>query len=70
MAYVNTTRIAGFNLTERFAALRADIAARVAHNRAYRTTFNELSSMTDRELADIGVSRSMINEIARQAAEL
>jgi len=69
MVYVNTSRIAGFNLIERFAALRADIATRVSQSRAYRATFNELSAMTDRELADIGVARSMIHEISRQAAE-
>lgn len=49
------------------AALRgmADVAAR---NRAYRKTEKELSSLTNRELADIGISRWDIPRIARQQA--
>ncbi|WP_323035237.1 DUF1127 domain-containing protein [Pararhodobacter sp.] len=36
---------------------------------AYANTFEELSMLSDRDLADIGVSRSDISEIAAQAAE-
>lgn len=68
MAYVNTNRTAGFNLIERLADLRFAIAHRIARSRAYTTTLNELSAMTDRELADIGIARSMIPEIAMRAA--
>lgn len=47
------------------AALRgmADVAAR---NRSYRRIEKELSSLTNRELADIGISRWDIPRIARQ----
>ena len=68
MAYINITRTAGFNLTERFNTLRAEIATRVARRAAFRQTFNELSAMTDRELADIGVARCAIAGIAREAS--
>lgn len=34
--------------------------------RQYRSTYNELSALTDRDLADIGVSRSDIVSIARR----
>lgn len=34
----------------------------------YRQTVRELSSLSDRGLADLGLSRSMIKGVARQAA--
>jgi len=43
-----------------FAAIRASLAARSERSRAYR----ELSSMSDRELADIGIGRSDISRVA------
>lgn len=35
--------------------------------RAYRHTMNELSSLTDRELADLGMSRQTIRSVAYQS---
>ncbi|MBO9428821.1 DUF1127 domain-containing protein [Sulfitobacter sp. R18_1] len=35
----------------------------------YRSTFNSLSLLSDRELSDIGVSRGEIRHIATEAAE-
>lgn len=40
----------------------------VMNNSRYKTTYNELSRMNDRELADIGVSRCDIHRIAKEAA--
>ncbi len=37
--------------------------------RMYRQTVNELASLSDRELADLGLHRSMIRRIATQATE-
>ncbi|PRY25986.1 uncharacterized protein DUF1127 [Aliiruegeria haliotis] len=36
--------------------------------KVYRTTVTELSQLSDRALADLGVSRSMIRSLARDAA--
>lgn len=36
--------------------------------RAYRTTVNELSRMSDRELSDLGISRGDIPFVSRRAA--
>ena len=36
--------------------------------RIYRDTVRELSALSDRALADLGLSRSMIKPIAREAA--
>jgi uncharacterized protein YjiS (DUF1127 family) len=46
-------------MAEGYRAHRADM-------RAARQTFNELSAMTDRDLADIGIARSEIRHIASQ----
>ncbi|WP_240608024.1 DUF1127 domain-containing protein [Pararhodobacter oceanensis] len=37
-------------------------------NQAYRQVFDELSMLSDRDLADIGLSRSDITDVAKQAA--
>jgi uncharacterized protein YjiS (DUF1127 family) len=37
--------------------------------RKYRETFKELSQLSNRDLADVGISRSDIPSIARQAAQ-
>ncbi len=42
---------------------------RFARYRLYRQTVNELSALSNRELADLGMHRSMIRRIALQATE-
>ncbi|NOD92251.1 DUF1127 domain-containing protein [Ruegeria sp. HKCCD4884] len=42
---------------------------RFARYRMYRQTVNELSYLSNRELADLGLHRSMIRRVAMQAAE-
>ncbi len=42
---------------------------RFARYRLYRQTVHELSSLSNRELNDLGLSRAMIRGIARQAAD-
>ena len=48
--------------------LLIDARARLARRRVYKQTYRELSMLSDRELADLGLSRSMIRRIAYQAA--
>lgn len=42
---------------------------RFARYRLYRQTVSELSALSNRELADLGLSRTMIRGLARQAAD-
>ncbi|GAB4557254.1 MAG: DUF1127 domain-containing protein [Ruegeria sp.] len=53
----------------RFASLIEAAKTRFARYRLYRQTVNELSELSDRELADLGLHRSMIRRLAMQAAE-
>ncbi len=48
--------------------LRAGLAERFGKYRLYRRTLDELASLSERELADLGIHRSQIREIATQAA--
>ncbi len=50
-----------------FALERA--AARYAHYRVYSESLSELRALSDRELEDIGLHRSSLKTIARQAAD-
>lgn len=62
MAYA--TDISAIRAAAPKAGVFRTLFARIAQYRTYRATFNELSSMGDRELADIGLSRSQIRSIA------
>lgn len=63
MAYANTTA-AHLGLSDRVHAFVSDIRAKLAQRAAYEQTYKELSSLTDRELADIGLARRDIAEVA------
>lgn len=39
-----------------------------ARNAVYRQTIRELNSLTERDLADLGIHRSMITRVAMEAA--
>lgn len=71
MAYANETHrshAAGASLWDRLAELRAGLGERVAKYRMYRATLSELASLSDRDLADLGLHRTMIDDVAREAA--
>ena len=68
MAYVNTTRVARKGLFDRLLALRETVAANLRQRRLFEDTVRQLDSLTDRDLADLGISRLNIRDIAREAA--
>lgn len=68
MAYATTTRI-GFAARARrnggyFQALKAAFARR----RVFAQTMDELNQLSDRELADLGIPRFLIAQVAHEAA--
>lgn len=68
MAYVNSTRAANASVADRVASLFAGLSAALQRRRVYNQTISELRALSNRELADLGINRSMIVSIARDAA--
>ena len=68
MAYVTTTPVARKGFADRLAFVKDVVLAAINQRRVYARTVAELNSLTDRELADLGISRLGITEIAREAA--
>lgn len=68
MAYVNTTTAARKGFADRLAFVKDIVLTAINQRRVYVRTVAELNSLTDRELADLGISRLGITEIAREAA--
>ncbi|SFR12888.1 DUF1127 domain-containing protein [Poseidonocella sedimentorum] len=61
-----TTQTLGF--ADRFAEFRKNLADRWARYRVYQETLAELSHLDDRDLLDLGMSRSQIRQVALEAA--
>lgn len=68
MAYAPTITDTPAGLAARVFHVLAYLADRRRKHALYHDTLSELSAMSDRDLADIGLRRGMIEDIARQAA--
>ena len=68
MAYALTAVASDAGLLGRIRAFIADYKAAGVRMAQYRKTIAELSSLTNHELADIGISRGQIEDIAREHA--
>lgn len=68
MAYVNSTRAPAVSFSDRLNALVKVASDMIARRKIYTQTVFELSSLSDRDLADLGISRTQIGKIAREAA--
>lgn len=68
MAYMNSTRTAHVSISDRFAALLSGVKDMIARRRLFNKTLFELSSLSDRDLSDLGLSRASISDVAREAA--
>jgi uncharacterized protein YjiS (DUF1127 family) len=70
MAYFADTTASVSSQPRRAAAFFDAIALKLRQRKAYRQTFNELCTMTQRDLTDIGLSRGDIRRVSREAAEM
>lgn len=70
MAYITSNSAAGFGFGQRFAAFMERARQARKAREIYRQTYEELSALTDRDLADLGIARMSIREVAREAARL
>lgn len=68
MAYVNSSRAVSVSFGDRLAAVASVIRAAVQRRRIYLQTLSELRALSDRDLADLGLHRSMISAVAKDAA--
>ena len=67
MAYVNT-RSASPSFSDRIAAFAKAARNALERRRVYNQTLFELNGLSDRDLADLGLARGMISDVAREAA--
>ncbi|WP_255449548.1 DUF1127 domain-containing protein [Shimia ponticola] len=68
MAYNSTLTASRFDVLARVQALFADAKDAWARYALYRTTLNELQALSNRELADLGLSRANLGSIAYETA--
>jgi uncharacterized protein YjiS (DUF1127 family) len=59
---------ASIGLRATLRSILASYADSARRNAAYRRTYRELDQMSDRDLADIGITRFMIADVAAEAA--
>ena len=67
MAYVNS-RSASLSFSDRISSLVKMVKDAVARRRLFTQTLAELSALSDRDLTDLGLSRTSIADVAREAA--
>ncbi len=67
MANVSLSRPVFTQLTDRVGDLFARTARSIADYRMYRQTYNELASLSVRELDDLGLAGASLTQIARES---
>ena len=68
MAYVANTRSQAFHITDWAKVAFENISERYAKYALFRKTLRELDALSTRELADLGLHRSMLKSVAYEAA--
>ncbi|MBQ2259876.1 MAG: DUF1127 domain-containing protein [Loktanella sp.] len=68
MTTFNITIPATTSFAERLSGFRVTLADKLAKRKVYMTTLRELQALSNRDLADLGLSRSDIRFIAMEAA--
>ncbi|WP_166416210.1 DUF1127 domain-containing protein [Cochlodiniinecator piscidefendens] len=67
MATVSTTRSFDAGIFDRATTAFTSATERFAQYRTFRKTVRELSELSGRELADLGIARSAIHSVAYEA---
>ena len=68
MAYVNSSRTLNISFADRLGTIAKSVKLALHRRRLFNQTVRELSVLSNRELADLGIHASMIRDIAKQAA--
>ncbi len=69
MTYFTDTNVAASAQPSRIAAFLDVISLKLRQRKVYNQTFNELCTLTVRDLADLGFSRADFRRISKEAAE-
>ncbi len=67
MTFVSMERLKPAPIAHRIAEFTAALRKTLADRKLYSTTLRELRALSDRELNDLGLCRSSIVDVARQA---
>ncbi len=67
MAYASDIQNANNGITDRFAALIKNLGARYARYKCFRSTLNELATLSNADLRDLGMCRAQIRSVAWEA---
>ncbi|HPE26602.1 DUF1127 domain-containing protein [Albidovulum sp.] len=68
MANVSVLSGVELGLSDRIGAFLRNLQDARGRYRVYRQTVRELNALTDRDLSDLGINRTMIDSIAVEAA--
>lgn len=68
MAYTDNIRSSRAGLAERFAVFYGNFQEQRQRRKVFNQTRDELNSLSDRELNDLGIARASISRISREAA--
>ena len=68
MAYANNVHFSNNGIFSAVNTLRENIVGRISRYMHYRATLTELSNLDERQLEDMGITRSMITSISAEAA--
>lgn len=68
MAQAERIEAAHLGVLEGLRGFARDVQEKRACRRLYRQTVRELNALSPRELADLGINRSMIRRLAHEAA--
>jgi len=68
MAYINISRGLSASLSDWLGDTVKSIRLSLQRRRVFKQTVRELNSLSSRELADLGIHRTMITRIALEAA--
>ena len=69
MAIAQTTFGASNGIAERLTTFLGHAKEYRTKRKLYRATYRELNELSNRELADLGINRSMIRSLAIEAAK-
>lgn len=70
MAFITGNAAPSLGLAQRLSGLVERVREARKARDVYLQTYNELSVLSDRDLADLGISRASIGSVAREAARM